>query len=97
MITIEKPYRYHWDNCVVDVSTRRKGSLDEPVVNTENLPCQEVIVDAHCNLCLVDVEDNITIYGSEYMWKLKICEGGQSFVSPEYTDCLLYTSDAADE
>lgn len=86
MITIEKPYRYHWDTCTVDVSTRRKGSLDEPVVRTENLQCQEVIIDAHCNLCLVDMEDNITIYGSYHMWKLKMCEGGQSFISPDYTE-----------
>ena len=86
MNTITKPYRYLWDTCTVDVSTRRKGSLDEPVVRKKNLPCQEVIVDAHGNLCLVDMEDNITIYGSDYMWELKICEGGQRFVSPEYTE-----------
>ena len=86
MTTNTKPYRYHWDSCTVDVSTRRKGSLDEPVVRKKNLPCQEVIVDAHSNLCLVDVEDNTAIYGSDYMWELKICEGGQRFVSPEYTE-----------
>lgn len=86
MNTIKKPYRYHWEDCIVTVSTRRKGSLDEPVVKTERLSCQEVIVDAHVNLCLVDVEDNIAIYGSDYMWELKMCEGGQSFVSPDYTE-----------